>query len=104
NIGWLFLFQISTYLSFLLVIPWLTHALPVAEYGAAMAITAAAQFCFMVTDYGFSASATYDVSVHRQDTAAVQRIIDEVHGAKVFLILLACLGLGGLAQVPSYQP
>lgn len=103
NIGWLFLFQISTYLSFLLVIPWLTHSLPVAEYGAVMAVMAAAQFCFIVTDYGFSASATYEVASHRDDEAYVQGIIARVHGAKACLVVAACAGLWLLSLVPSYQ-
>lgn len=103
NISWLFLFQLSTYLSFLLVIPWLTHALPVTEYGAAMAVMAAAQFCFIVTDYGFSASATYEVARYRQDAERVQDIIAQVHGAKVYLVVLACAGLWLLSFVSSYQ-
>lgn len=103
NIGWLFLFQISTYLSFLLVIPWLTHVLPVSEYGAVMAVMAAAQFCFILTDYGFSASATYEVARCRGDAIRVQDVIAQVHGAKIYLVVLACLGLWLLSMVPSYQ-
>src|SRR5690606_23248199 len=89
NIGWLFLFQISTYLSFLLVIPWLTHVLPASEYGAVMAVMAAAQFCFILTDYGFSASATYEVARCRGDAIQVQDVIAQVHGAKIYLVVLA---------------
>jgi len=103
NIGWLLLFQFSTYLSFLLVIPWLTRTLPVQEYGAVMAVMAAAQFCFMVTDYGFSTSATYQVACHRQQMPTIQGIIADVHGAKVLLVLVSCLGLGLVSRIPSYQ-
>ncbi|CAM5200309.1 hypothetical protein CDEN61S_01034 [Castellaniella denitrificans] len=103
NVGWLFLFQLSTYLSFLLVIPWLTHALPVGEYGAVMAVMAAAQFCFIVTDYGFTNSATYEVACHRADATRVQDIIAQVHGAKVWLVALSWVSLWLLSRAPSYQ-
>lgn len=103
NIAWLLLFQFSTYLSFILVIPWLTRTLPVAEYGAVMAVMAAAQFCFMVTDYGFSTSATYQVACQRDQVQAIQRIIADVHGAKVFLVLASCIGLWLVSRIPTYQ-
>lgn len=104
NTGWLFSYQISTYVAHLAIIPFLTRVLPVSEYGAVMAVMAATQLAFTLTDYGFSVSATYEVSLNRNQAGRVQQIIADVHGAKVLLVASALLALFIVSCLPTYRP
>ncbi len=104
NAGWLFSYQISTYIAHLAIIPFLTRVLPVSEYGAIMAVMAATQLAFTLTDYGFSVSATYEVSLNRDRAVKIQQIIADVHGAKILLVVVALLALFAVSCLPAYRP
>lgn len=69
-----------------------------------MAVIAATQLAFTLTDYGFSVSATYEVSLHRNQAVRIQQIIADVHGAKVLLVACALLALFAAGCLPAYRP
>ncbi len=102
NTLWLSVLQCGTYVAHLLLIPFLTRYLSVEEFGATMAALATAQFAFVITDYGFSLSGTYEVSKARSDRSRMQAIIEEVHSAKVVLIIVAVLAVVGISFIPAF--
>lgn len=103
NALWLGLVQVITYVTQIAVIPYLTRRLDIAEFGATMSAMAAVALAFVITDYGFSLSCTYEVSRARHDHDRVQGIVSEVHSAKAVLVVVACLGLVGLSFAPSFR-
>src|SRR5690606_24047491 len=71
-----------------------------------VAITLAAiQLAFVLTDYGFSLSATYSISTNRENTDFINKKISAIFGAKALLVSLLAVALiiAGLAA-PSLAP
>ncbi len=96
--------QVANYLVPLLLLPFLTRQLGMATFGTVAVVLAAIQMAFVVTDYGFSLSATLEVSRHRDDRDRVNRTIGAVFVAKGLLIgaLVAALGLTLLVHEPLW--
>lgn len=85
--------QATNYIAPLMVIPYLTRVLGTHEFGAVAVTLAAIQFAFVVTDYGFSLSATRDIALNSTDKHYVSRKIGAVWGAKLPLLALSIMGL-----------
>lgn len=100
--------QVANYLVPLLLLPFLTRQLGMAAFGTVAVVLAAIQLAFVITDYGFSLSATLDVSLHRDDRGYLNRKIGAVFAAKGMLLaaLLALFGLALLLHEPlrAYRP
>src|SRR5690606_33514811 len=103
NALWLTVLQCGNYLAQILLIPFLTRRLSLDEFGATMAALATAQFAFVITDYGFSLSGTYEVSKARSDHSRLRTIIEETHSAKLILIFLAMFVVVGISFIPAFH-
>jgi PST family polysaccharide transporter len=77
----------------LVVLPYLTRSLGVSVFGVVAVVLASIQLAYVITDYGFSLSATYSIAQRRDDREAVSETIGNTFGAKILLALFGCLGL-----------
>ncbi|MBV6272955.1 oligosaccharide flippase family protein [Alcaligenaceae bacterium CGII-47] len=104
NTFWLTLLQVGSYAAQILLIPVLTRRLSIEEFGATMAALAVNQLAFVVTDYGFSLSGTYEVSKSKGNRSAIQGIINRIHSAKFILVVLAISLTIIVSYIPTYYP
>jgi len=81
--------QLSNYAIPLLILPFLTRKLGVDAFGTVAIFFAAAQLVYVFTDYGFSLSATYAVSINRDSKNYISNKIGAIFGAKFILITIA---------------
>lgn len=96
--------QIANYAVPLLLLPFLTRQLGMEAFGMVAITLAAIQLAFVLTDYGFSLSATYSISTNRENTDFVNQKISAIFGAKALLVSLLAAGLIIASQtVPSLQ-
>tara|TARA_R110002073_G_scaffold25832_3_gene85305 strand:- start:39132 stop:40382 length:1251 start_codon:yes stop_codon:yes gene_type:complete len=79
--------QLVNYAVPLLLLPYLTRQLGVNAFGLVAITLAVIQFAYTITDYGFSLSGTYDISLKRGDVAYINEKIGAIFGAKIFLLL-----------------
>ncbi|MBY0301334.1 MULTISPECIES: flippase [Sphingomonas] len=86
NIGWMFMWQIATYLFPLLTFPYLTRVLGARSYGEFSLSFAVATYLVLLTDWGFAVSAPAEISRERDDPAAVSRIFWTVLASKALLL------------------
>lgn len=85
--------QISNYIIPLLLIPFLTKALGVSVFGHVAITLSAIQICFILTDYGFSLSATQAISINRNNHSYIESKISRIFYTKLLLTILACTAL-----------
>jgi O-antigen/teichoic acid export membrane protein len=83
----LYAVQGLNYLVPLLLVPYLLRALGPQSYGAIVFAQAVMGYVVVVTDYGFNLTAARDISVVREDAAAVARIYWSTMAAKLVLFL-----------------
>lgn len=102
NISSLSVLQVFNYLAPLIVLPYLTRILRVEEFGAVMVVFATVQLSNVITDYGFSQSATYAISKHRDDQLLVEKQISSLFTAKLFLLGLAIALLTVISFTSAY--
>ena len=102
NAGFLSVLQVFNYIAPLLLLPYLTRVLPVAEFGAVMVAMASVMLVFVLTDYGFSLSATYRISQNRDDKSYINKLISQIFTAKIFLTAIALIVLFIISMVPSF--
>lgn len=82
--------QYVSYLFPLLVVPYLTRVIGVERFGSIAFAQAFMAYLTVLVNYGFSFSATRQVSIARHDAEALQRIFSQVLWAK---LCLACISL-----------
>ncbi|WP_417778259.1 oligosaccharide flippase family protein [Stutzerimonas xanthomarina] len=87
NTGALFAIQIANYALPLLLIPYLTHTLGVRLYGLIAFGLAIVQIACIITDYGFSLSAVYQIAKQQDDRSALGKIISAVFISKLGLLV-----------------
>lgn len=85
--------QVANYAVPLMVLPFLTRQLGLEAFGVVAVTLAAIQLSFVLTDYGFSLSATYDISLNRDNVELINKKIGAIFGAKILLL--------GLLAIPS---
>ena len=102
NVGFLSVLQIFNYVAPLLLLPYLTRVLPVEEFGAVMVAMASVMLVFVLTDYGFSLSATYRISQNRDDKNYINKLISQIFTAKIFLTATALIALFAISILPSF--
>ena len=102
NTIFLFVLQIFNYATPLLLLPFLTRTLPVGEFGAVMVAMSALQLAFVITDYGFGLSATYNIAKNRDDKVYVNNLIARIFTSKLILVCIAVAFLLVVAALPVY--
>jgi len=82
------LLQVTNYLLPIITLPYLIRVLGSENFGKISICQAFFSFLLVVTDYGFSLTATRDVSRSKSDTVELSKIFSSVFTCK---ILLSCL-------------
>lgn len=80
--------QFANYLAPLILIPYLTRVLGLSRYGLVELARAVSVYFLLLTDYGFSYSATREVSIHRDDPDRLSEIFSAVILLKLLLTFL----------------
>ena len=94
NASALFVIQIANYILPFLLIPYLTRVLGVSLYGVVAFGLAIVQIACIITDYGFSLSATYKIAKQSEDKPALRKIISAVMLCKAGLLIPVIILLG----------
>jgi PST family polysaccharide transporter len=96
--------QFANYLAPLITLPYLFRVLGDSRYGLTELARAVSVYFLMLTDYGFSLSATQEISVHRDDPRKVSEIFSSVMVLKFLLLVLSALALSLLVfTVPKLR-
>lgn len=104
SIAALSVLQAANYLIPLVTLPYLTHALGVEAFGRFSFVLAVMAYFVLVTDYGFSWSATHQIAAHRDEPYIVSAVFSATWYAKCLLAALSGLVLIGLVcLVPVLQ-
>lgn len=85
NMAALFTLQIVGYIFPLLTLPILTRSLGVEQFGFYIWIMAVISMANVVTDYGFSLSATYQVATHQKDKIFLGQLLGNILATKIVL-------------------
>jgi polysaccharide transporter, PST family len=93
--------QFANYMAPLILIPYLTRVLGLSRFGLVELARAVSVYFLILTDYGFSLSATRKISVHRDDPKKVSEAFSSVILLKGMLVLL---GAGILSTVVFALP
>lgn len=102
NIAALGALQAANYLIPLVTLPYLTHALGVEAFGRFSFVLAVMAYFVLITDYGFSWSATRQIAAHRDDRQFVSEVFSATWYAKCLLALVSgfmLVGVVGLVPV-----
>lgn len=91
NAFFLYLVKVSNVLIPIVSVPYLARTLGTSRFGIYAAALSFGILLSIVVEYGFSISATRDVSKNRLDTGELSRIAGSVYGAKLFLCLIVML-------------
>jgi len=103
NVAWLSFLQIFNYAAPLLVLPYLARQLSVADFGAFSVVMATIALAFVITDYGFSLSATYRISTNQDNKAYIEKLIARIFTAKIFLNLFGSFLIIIISDIPAYS-
>lgn len=104
NAASLYLIQFANYFLPLIVLPYVVRVLNPSGYGLVAFGQSLVGYFLVLIDYGFSFSATRQISVARHDSVAVSRIVFSVWGAKLLLCLIGFLLLSLLVHlVPTLR-
>ncbi len=104
NAASLSVLQVITYVLPVITVPYLFRVLGAEKFGLIAFAQAFAQHFMSLTDYGFSISATKEISLCRHEHAKVCRAFSSVMMAKVALGILSLLILGIIVYfVPKFR-
>ena len=98
SIGSLYLIRCAAYVAPLLTLPWLARVLGPSGLGLLAFVQGIGACVILVVEYGFSFSATQQVSIHRHSPDKLAALLAGVLGSK------AVLGLGCAACLLAVQP
>lgn len=93
NIAALGAMQIANYLIPMLTLPYLTRTLGVESYGKVAFVQVVMAYFILLTDYGFSWSATQKIAAHRGDRELTAKIFSATWAAQWLLAMLASVFL-----------
>lgn len=104
NASALALMQVANVAAPLLLLPFLTRKLGMQAFGEVAVVMAAIQLAYVITDYGFSFSATHAISLKRDDRSYINRKIAAIFALKVLLLVPTCIALLLVAYwVPAFN-
>jgi O-antigen/teichoic acid export membrane protein len=96
--------QIANYLIPMVTLPYMTRALGVEAFGNVAFVQAVMALFVMLTDYGFSWSATQQIAAHRNDRRILSTIFSATWTAQWFLAIASLLLLGtAVRAIPLLQ-
>jgi PST family polysaccharide transporter len=96
--------QFANYLAPLITLPYLFQVLGPSKYGLTELARAVSVYFLMLTDYGFSLSATREISVHRDDPRRVSELFSCIMLLKFLLLILSAALLSALVlAVPKLR-
>jgi len=81
--------QFANYLAPIITLPYLFRVLGLEKYGLTELARAVSVYFLILTDYGFSFSATQEISVHRDDPEKVSEVFSAVLLLKFLLLVLS---------------
>ena len=88
--------QFANYAAPLITLPYLFRVLGPSHYGLIEFARAITLYFVILTDYGFSLSATRQVSIHRDDPQRLSEIFSAVMLLKLLLVALSFLAMAAL--------
>jgi polysaccharide transporter, PST family len=104
NVAFLSGLQAITYILPIIILPYLFRTLGADKFGLISFAQAFMQYFMILTDYGFSVSATKEISLCHNDVHKTSRIYSSVMIVKICLLVVCALVLGALLTwVPKFQ-
>jgi PST family polysaccharide transporter len=104
NFASLSVLQAVTYLLPLLILPYLFRVIGPAKFGLISFAQAFVQYFMILTDYGFSVSATREISLCRQEHHKVCAVFSSVMTAKIALAFLSLVTMGAIVYfIPKFR-
>lgn len=104
NFASLSVLQAITYLLPVIILPYLFRVIGPEKFGLISFAQAFVQYFMILTDYGFSISATKEISLCQNEHAKVCRIFSAVMTAKIALAALSLVLLGSIVYfVPRFR-
>ena len=88
--------QFTNYLVPLITLPYLVRVLGPSRYGLVEFARAMTIYFVMLTDYGFTLSATREISVHRDDPKRISEIFSAIMVIRLLLLTLSFVLMGSL--------
>ena len=96
--------QSVTYILPVIIIPYLFRVIGPGKFGIIAFAQAMIQYFMILTDYGFTVSATKEISLCRHDHHEVSRVFSSVMTAKLALALLSLLLLSSIVYfIPRFR-
>jgi len=104
NVASLSALQGITYLLPIIILPYLFRVLGAEKFGLIAFAQAFVQYFMILTDYGFSVSATKEISLYRHEHAKVNEAFSAVMTVKIALAFLSLLALGIIVYfIPKFR-
>lgn len=94
NLMSLFTLQGLNYILPLITVPYLTRILGAENYGKTLFASSIIIYFQIISDYGFSMSATRNISINRENKSKVELIFSSVILVKVIIAIIGSLALG----------
>ncbi len=104
NFASLSVLQAITYVLPILILPYLFRMIGPEKFGLIAFAQAFVQYFMILTDYGFSVSATKEISLCQHDRAEVSRVFSSVMTVKIILALVSLMLLGcAVYFIPKFR-
>ena len=104
NFASLSVLQAITYVLPVLILPYLFRVIGAEKFGLIAFAQAFVQYFMILTDYGFSISATKEISLCQHDRAEVNKVFSAVMTMKGFLALVSLVLLGcAVYFIPKFR-
>ncbi|MDE2028489.1 MAG: oligosaccharide flippase family protein, partial [Candidatus Omnitrophica bacterium] len=96
--------QVVTYFFPIIIVPYLFRVIGADKFGLISFAQAFVQYFMIITDYGFSVSATKEISLCIEEKHRVLNVISAVMTIKAILALVCLLVLGAIVYfIPKFQ-
>ena len=104
NFASLSVLQAITYLLPVLILPYLFRVIGPEKFGLIAFAQAFVQYFMILTDYGFSISATKEISLCQHDRAEISKVFSSVMMVKIALAVVSLILLGCIVYfVPKFR-
>jgi polysaccharide transporter, PST family len=101
NIAFIYLLQMGNFLIPMITVPYLSRALGVRDFGVVGLAAGVISVMTLVTDWGFSLTATQKVAQHANNHIELRRLFWDVFWARLGL---GCIAFAGLSVVMATLP